>query len=190
MAGQSSPFNEEYVRRLTERDADVERHFVEYFAAPLRIKLHARIRYAQDAADLLQEVYLRVFRSLRQGTGLHHPERLGAYVNKVCENVILEHYRLSKRAVQLDEGVLCLRSPEKGAEAEIISAEALRHVRAVLAALSARDRRVLQAVFLEERAREAVCREFGIRPDHLRVLLHRAKIRLRELLTAVPANAA
>ncbi len=34
---------------------------------------------------------------------------------------------------------------------------------------------LLKAVFLDERDRDEVCREFGVDRDYLRVLLHRAK---------------
>jgi RNA polymerase sigma-70 factor (ECF subfamily) len=38
-----------------------------------------------------------------------------------------------------------------------------------------RDRGVLQAIFLDERDRDEVCREFGVDGEYLRVLLFRAK---------------
>ncbi len=41
--------------------------------------------------------------------------------------------------------------------------------------LSKRDRSLLKAVFLDERDRDEVCREFGVEREYLRVLLHRAK---------------
>src|SRR6202008_1838581 len=72
------PFDAGYVRRLTEGDAETERHFVCYFSPLLLIKLRQRLRSHEQLEDLRQEVFLRVFRSLRQGTGLHCPERLGA----------------------------------------------------------------------------------------------------------------
>jgi RNA polymerase sigma-70 factor (ECF subfamily) len=48
-------------------------------------------------------------------------------------------------------------------------------VREILLELPLRDRSLLKAVFLEERDREDVCREFGVDREYLRVLLHRAK---------------
>jgi RNA polymerase sigma-70 factor (ECF subfamily) len=48
-------------------------------------------------------------------------------------------------------------------------------VREILLELPLRDRSLLKAVFLEERDRADVCREFGVDREYLRVLLHRAK---------------
>jgi len=45
----------------------------------------------------------------------------------------------------------------------------------ILLGLEPRDRLLLKAVFLDERDRDEVCREFGVERDYLRVLLHRAK---------------
>ena len=50
-----------------------------------------------------------------------------------------------------------------------------RVVRQILSALTERDRRLLQAVLLEERDKDEVCAEFGISREYLRVLVHRAK---------------
>ena len=50
-----------------------------------------------------------------------------------------------------------------------------RVVRQILNQLRERDRRLLQAVLLEERNKDEVCAEFGITRDYLRVLLHRAR---------------
>ena len=47
--------------------------------------------------------------------------------------------------------------------------------RKVLDRLPEKDRRLLHDVFLEEKSKDEICREFGVDRDYLRVLLHRAK---------------
>jgi RNA polymerase sigma-70 factor (ECF subfamily) len=54
-------------------------------------------------------------------------------------------------------------------------------VREILEQLSERDRRLLREVFLEERDKDEVCRDFGVDRDYLRVLLHRAKQSFKSL---------
>src|ERR1039458_111847 len=53
--------------------------------------------------------------------------------------------------------------------------ETEKKVLEVLDQLSERDRRLLREVFLEERDKDEVCRDFGVDREYLRVLLHRAK---------------
>jgi RNA polymerase sigma-70 factor (ECF subfamily) len=57
----------------------------------------------------------------------------------------------------------------------IASSELSAKVREILVDLPPRDRSLLKAVFLDERDRDDVCRDFGVDREYLRVLLHRAK---------------
>jgi RNA polymerase sigma-70 factor (ECF subfamily) len=67
-------------------------------------------------------------------------------------------------------------------ERRLVSEQSKQRVRALIEELSAKDRRILKAVFLEEQDKETVCHEFGVDRDYLRVLLHRAKSRFRRLM--------
>jgi RNA polymerase sigma-70 factor (ECF subfamily) len=57
----------------------------------------------------------------------------------------------------------------------VVARQVKDKVREILLDLEPRDRSLLKAVFLDERDRDEVCREFGVERDYLRVLLHRAK---------------
>src|SRR5438132_13715485 len=84
-------FNEEYVRKLAAGDPDVQRHFISHFSSLLRIKLRTRLRSPQLVEDVRQETFLRVLQAFRKQTGgLQNPERLGAFVNTTCDNVMFE----------------------------------------------------------------------------------------------------
>lgn len=62
----SPPFNDDYVRRLTAGDREVERHFTSHFGTLLRIKLRTKLRSPQLIEDVRQETFLRVLQSLRK----------------------------------------------------------------------------------------------------------------------------
>jgi RNA polymerase sigma-70 factor (ECF subfamily) len=183
-------FDRDYVQRLAEGDAETERHFVSYFSGLLLVKLRSRLRSEQDTEDLRQEVFLRVLRSLRVGPGLREPERLGAYVNTVCNNIVFEHFRAKGRFTQLDPDSPNVGRSSTNLEKELVTEESQRHVRALIDELPVRDREILRAIFLEERDKDEVCTQFGVRREYLRVLLHRAKSRFRHLLTGEKPMAA
>jgi RNA polymerase sigma-70 factor, ECF subfamily len=63
-------------------------------------------------------------------------------------------------------------------------------VHAVIDEMPSKDSSLIRAIFLEERDKDAVCREHGVARDYLRVLLHRAKKRLRQRIGEAPAPAA
>lgn len=169
-------FDAEYVTKLCAGDRTTQDHFVRYFTELLHLKLRSRLKSPQAVEDVRQETFARVFNSLRKEGALRQPDRLGAFVNTVCNNVLLEHYRASSRSDSLDdEGAP--EPPATGMSAlDAVAADQLkRKVREVLVDLPPRDRDLLKAVFLDERERDDVCREFGVDREYLRVLLFRAK---------------
>ncbi len=179
---QYQTFNSEYVQRLTEGDPEVERHFVAYFSELLLIKLRRSLRSYQAREDVRQETFLRVFRVLRSPGGLASPEKLGAFVNGVCNNIVAEHYRASARLSPLPDSGLDPQALELDPEEGLVSEEGKRGVRAMLDRMPAKDRLILRLLFIEERAKDEVCGICQVDRNYLRVLLHRAKNRFREAL--------
>jgi RNA polymerase sigma-70 factor (ECF subfamily) len=184
-------FDEDYVRRLANGDPETETHFVEYFSGLLLAKLRHRLRLPQEAEDLRQEVFLRVLRALRGGSGIEQPERLGAFVLSVCNYVLMEHVRGGARTTQWDENT---PEPSQREDADpewnLVSAETREQVRTLITRLSTQDQGILRALFYEERDKDAVCRDYGVGRDYLRVLLHRAKKRLRDAVMMETKSAA
>ena len=169
-------FDASYIENLCAGDRATQEHFVGYFTELLHLKLRSRLQSPQAIEDVRQETFARVLSTLRKQNALRQPESFGAFVNTVCNNVLLEHYRSSSRSQSLEEE----GSPEPQATgADVVSVIAATQlkakVREILLELPPRDRSLLNAVFLEERDREDVCREFGVDREYLRVLLHRAK---------------
>jgi len=174
---QFTAFDAPYLERLQRGDASTERHFAAYFGELIQLKLRSRLRSKEAAEDVRQETFVRVLALVRAKDGIRQPERLGALVNSVCNHVLLEHYRAHRATdTSLDEEY------ERAFVDERVSVSGLfevdqseRVVRRILRDLSERDRRLLQAVLLEERDKDEVCAELGLSRDHLRVLVHRAK---------------
>ena len=175
-------FDQDYVNRLTQGDADTETHFTNYFGALLLIKLRGRLRSPQLVEDARQETFLRVLNVLRNKGGIQHPERLGAFVNAVCENVLSETYRASSRFQQTPENAVEPADESASAESQCLSEERKSMIRNVMADLAAPDQQILRRYFLEEQDKDEICKEMGIDRDYLRVRLHRALTRIRAAL--------
>ena len=158
-------------------------HFASYFGELIQLKLRSRVESREVADDLRQETFTRVLGALRAEGGLHHAERLGAFVNSVCNNVLFEHYRSRGRTESLEshEEHHPFASQAPDALTCVVSQDEARVVRRILAKLGVRDRALLKAIFLEERDKDDVCQEFGVGREYLRVLLHRAKQAFRSV---------
>jgi len=177
------PFDAGYLQRLKEGDPATEEHFARYFGELIQIKAASRLRSPSGADDVRQETLFRVLRNLRQGT-IEHPERLGAYVNTVSNHVIQETFRRGRRTGEFPEGVGEIPSGEASAESSLLQVERSDLVRRALDELSDRDRELLQRIFLDDEDKDAVCKELSVSREYLRVLLHRARGRLRATLSS------
>ena len=172
-------FDANYIRLLSQGDDQTERHFSQYFGDLLLIKLRGRLRSSQLMEDARQETLLRVLTRLRTKGSIEYPERLGAFVNSVCENVLSEFFRAESRFTPVPEYAPEPADHAATAEAEFITEERKSLVRKALGKLSEGDRQLLRRVFLEEKDKDEVATEFGITRDYLRVRVHRAVARLR-----------
>jgi RNA polymerase sigma-70 factor, ECF subfamily len=175
------PFDEAYVNLLRARDAKTEQHFVAYFTKLLLIKLRSRLRSSSAVEDIRQETFVRVLKTVRSESGIRNPGGLGAFVNSVCNNVLLEFYRSSSNSVQEDETIPDRPDQTIDLDGMLVTNEMREYVRSILAKMSEKDRRLLRAVFFEEKGKDEVCRDFGVDRDYLRVLLHRAKQNFRAI---------
>jgi RNA polymerase sigma-70 factor (ECF subfamily) len=174
-------FDKGYVERLRVGDRTTEDHFVAYFEQLLRIKLRARTLTSDKVEDLRQETFIRVIAAVRREGGVRQPERFGAFVNSICNNVLLEHYRTSAKNQPLDDAHFEIPDRVLDLEGMLVTKQSSARVRQVLDGMPQKDRDLLRAIFLEEKEKDDVCREFGVDRDYLRVLLHRAKDKFRAL---------
>lgn len=178
---QLQSFDEPYVERLQAGDFRTQEHFVAYFSELIQLKLRSRLHSPQAIEDVRQETFTRVFAALRGGK-IRQPDRLGAFVNSMCNNVLLEHYRASSRDSSLDDEE---QQDFPATNVDVLGAVAAKQmgekIRKILEEMPERDRRLLREIFLEERDKDDVCRDFGVDREYLRVLLHRAKLSFKSL---------
>jgi RNA polymerase sigma-70 factor (ECF subfamily) len=175
MLMQFQDFDEPYLDRLRSGDRSTEEHFVAYFSELIRLKVSRRLGFTAAIEDLRQETFARVLRVLA-ARGIRQPERLGAFVNSVCNNVLREHRRSACREIPADDAFVD-SIPDRAISASdiLVQRQMQREVRQILDELSEKDRRLMKALFLEERDKDEVCRDFGVNREYLRVLVHRAK---------------
>jgi RNA polymerase sigma-70 factor (ECF subfamily) len=170
-------FDNAYLERLRSGEFRTVDHFVSYFSQLIQLKLRSRLRSPEAIEDVRQETFVRFFATLRSEQGLRQADRLGAFVNSVCNHVLLEHYRSSSRDTPVADDDDSAEIPDSRVDVlgDMMTRQTADTVRNVLDDLGERDRRLLKAVFLEERDKDEVCRDFGVDRNYLRVLLHRAK---------------
>ena len=174
-------FDAVYLERLSAGDPEVEQHFTKYFSELILIKLRSRQHSRQAIEDIRQETFLRVLQAVRRKS-IREPERIGAYVNTVCNNVALEFFRSGNKLTLMEEGPPDVADESSNSEQELVTKEEQAQVRLVLGRISAKNRQLLSAIFLEERPSADVCKQFGVDQNYLRVLLFRARAQFRKAM--------
>jgi RNA polymerase sigma-70 factor (ECF subfamily) len=177
------PFDEEYLSRLRDRDVETEEHFVGYFTNLLKAKLRSD-GYSESAmGDIRQETLYRVLKAI-YANKVQNPKSLRSFVYGVCERVEWEYDRGEWRQWQDDHDEFPDFSDERNpADSLARQAEMQQTARWVLDKLPEKDRKILTALFMDEKERDEICVELGTSRDNFRVLLHRALTSARKLLS-------
>jgi RNA polymerase sigma-70 factor (ECF subfamily) len=181
-------FDEDYLRALANRREEVEQHLIAHFSVPVRAKLRARLRSPELAQDAFQETFLRVFAYFRSGKTLENPASLPGFIHAVCHNISLEFLRSHTRHPQIAEDAPDPVDTGHGPEELAVTEERKGVVQRILGDLPERDRELLRRVFLDEEDKDSVCRDLGVERDYLRVLLFRARKRMKTALAGSDIN--
>jgi RNA polymerase sigma-70 factor, ECF subfamily len=175
-------FDADYLTRLRQGDPETERHFIAYFSSALWFKLRNRVRLRYLIDEIQQETFARVLKYLQSGKPIQYPERFGGFVQAVCNHVMLEVLRSEFAHRQTGEGAIDPPDHRVKFDTDIVTDQRKQAVRDVLSEMAEKDRTLLTMVFLQEGDRSEICKRFKVDGDYLRVLLHRAKERFRDIV--------
>jgi RNA polymerase sigma-70 factor (ECF subfamily) len=167
-------FDDDYVRRLRDGDPATVDHYFKYFNLFLRQTLHGSVPFS-DIEDVIQDIHARVWAYLKSGKEIRDGNRFGAFVFKFRDNIVHERRR-DHSTEPLDD----VHSVDANQLRELIKKESEEGVRRRLASLPRRDAEILQAVFIDERDKDEICRESQIERGYLRVLVYRALEKFRD----------
>jgi RNA polymerase sigma-70 factor, ECF subfamily len=148
----------------------------------LRPKVRFRVAHevgwaCADLNDMVQDILTRFLLAVRQEK-VRDPAAVGAFLNGICRNVIYEYRRRLLREDAMPEII-----PDP-ADKRLSGAEQFEMRDAIaigLAQLSARDREILRAFYIEEKSKEEILEASGLSYEQFRVVLCRAKERFRAI---------
>jgi len=179
---ESNPFDSEYLERLKARDPGTQEHFAGHFNRLLAVKLRSNGIYGAQMDDLRQETLIRALRNIYEGK-IDSPESLSGFVYGVCNNVIKEFIRGEITARVRDTNEFPdLPDSRLSADDAVRQQEIRKSVNLLMKKLPEKDRLILNAVFIAENDKDAICQKHGISRDYLRVLLHRSLINAKKIL--------
>lgn len=182
-----------FLKRLQERDETAFRELVAEFKDRIFNLLYRMTGSREEAEDLAQEVFVTVFKRIDQFRG---ESQLSTWMYRVainhCKNRIKYlSRRHEKRSVEFDEMALPSNASAGGAptplprpDRALLDVERERIVQAAIADLE-EDHRVLVVLRdIEELSYDEIMIITGLAEGTVKSRLHRARLALRERLTA------
>ena len=151
--------------------ADTESLFVEHRSRLFRYLCRA-VGHTETARDLTQDVFLRVTRASVPAA----PDGdLRAWLFSIARNIALDHHRQQRQA---------RAHPVESVEARPASQDAAAVVNQALAALPDLDRDVFLMREIGGLSYDEIAKACDLTPDAVRSRIHRARLDLREWLSA------
>jgi RNA polymerase sigma-70 factor (ECF subfamily) len=172
---------EQLISRAKAGESDAFGELYERFVPPVYRFLYARLDDRQDAEDLAEEVFIRVWRSISSYQEQGVP--FISYLFTVARHVLIDHYRSVGRKGRQEsiDGRPLQDHHADPSEVAIANLEN-QEIRRVLDKLRDDYRMVLVLRFLSELSPEEVAQVMGRSTGAVRVLQYRALISLRNLL--------
>ncbi|HMQ61197.1 MAG TPA: sigma-70 family RNA polymerase sigma factor [Flavilitoribacter sp.] len=159
-------------------DRLAQRQLYEHFKGKMFVLC---LRYAdsrEDAEDMLQEGFVKVFRDLPHYRG---DGSLEGWIRKVILNVALQHIKTKKRAFSFEE-FKGYEEVEEMADDGFFSEELVKRVLQLMQKMPSGFRTVLNLYILEGYTHAQIAREIGISEGTSKSQLNRAKKYLKDML--------
>jgi len=138
-----------------------------------------------DAADCFQETFIAALRASRSGPVANWPGLLRKVCTARAVDLLRRRIRDRRRTASLEAA-----GPLAGADTDpadaLVGRELATRLRTALAALPRQQAEVFTLTVVEQLPHAEVATLCGLTPNHVGVLVHRARVRLRELLDERP----
>ncbi len=165
----------ELAHQLASGDRRAEAELYHRLAPRVRLYGLRHLRDPAAADDLVQDVLIMTFDSLREQR-VREPERLASFVLGTCRRVVADLRRGATRRRRLLERFGPDLAPAAASYEPLVDLDRLT---GCLERLAERERSVVVLSFYAERTSDQIAAELGLSAGNVRVVRHRALARLR-----------
>jgi len=167
------------IQRAISRDADAFGKLYDMYVDRVYRHLYYRVGNVADAEDLTQQVFLKAWQAIDRYKKTASP--FVAWLMTISHNLVVDFYRARKDKAYLDAEVVAddlASSPEQVAEAHFDQ----RQLRRAILQLHGEQQQVVLLRFVEGFRHAEIASLLGKSEGAIRVVLHRALARLRQIL--------
>jgi len=150
----------------------------DYFAPKIYKFIYFRTGHKEVAEDILSDTFIKGWQKINQ---INSPEALSAWLYQIAKNNIIDYYRIKKESVALSEVEEILTDEVNPVDLTNLNMQQ-KKVLAMMTELTAEQQEVIKYKFFEDLSNEEIAYVMGKTEGAIRVIQHRAILRLKELL--------
>lgn len=149
----------------------------DHFSNKIYRFIYFRVGHKEVAEDILSDTFVKGWQKINQ---INTPKALSAWLYQIAKNNIIDYYRIKKEVVALEE-------VEDFLETEVNPIDFInlglqqKKVLQMLEELPLEQQQVIKYKFFEDLANEEIAYVMGKTEGAIRVLQHRAILKLKEL---------
>jgi RNA polymerase sigma-70 factor (ECF subfamily) len=179
----ASTIDSDLAARVARGDRQAETTFVRRHQRTVTLVLQKRVQ-PDRVYDLTQETFIVVIARMRDN-GIHEPTRIGGFLRQTAINLANSERRkyLRQRTDNDNDSIDIVIDEALGPSDSVELDELVSMVGQLMDELPMeRDRDLLRRYLVDGQDKVALCRHYGLSSEHFDRVLHRARVRLKELL--------
>jgi RNA polymerase sigma-70 factor (ECF subfamily) len=155
---------------------EFKQRFMPHYKLLYRVAYHLTGN-AQDAEDLLQDMYLKLW---QKRDDLPNEAMKEAYLVTMMRRLFIDQRRL--KHIDASEDIEAQASPpdERSLDHQIDARDEVRQVEGLIRQLSERDAKIIQMHLIEDRSYEEIEQDTGLSQGNIRIIVMRTKQKLKQ----------
>lgn len=179
----TSTIDSDLAARVARGDRQAETTFVRRHQRTVTLVLQKRVQ-PDRVYDLTQETFIVVIARMRDN-GIHEPTRIGGFLRQTAINLANGERRkyLRQRTDNDNDSIDIVIDEALGPSDSVELDELVSMIGQLMDELPMeRDRDLLRRYLVDGQDKVALCQHYGLSSEHFDRVLHRARVRLKELL--------
>lgn len=166
------------LRRAQDGETEAFGLIYDHFSEKIYRFIYFRVGHKEIAEDVLSDTFVKAWQKINQ---INSPEALSGWLYQIARNNIIDYYRLKKETVALEEVSNTLEDLINTVDTVSASLQQ-KKILDKLNELTDEQQQVIRYRFFEDLSNEEIAYVMGKSEGAIRVIQHRAIMRLKELL--------
>jgi len=153
-----------------------------HYVPPIYRFIYMKVTHREEAEDLTHEVFLNAWQNLDRYRSRGFP--FSSWLYQIARNEVIDHYRLRRPNVSLEESHADLIRAENRIESDLDQQLSLEEIKIALAELTPDQQDVILMKFMEDCSHEEIAAALDKSEGAVRLIQHRALNELKRILAS------